>query len=273
MRKLANFLSKPIRECLRYRGLLFHLSEREVKSRYKGSYLGILWNIITPLIMLLIYTFVFGVVFRARWEYQISDSKLEFSLTLYAGIILYNLFSEVVNRASTTMQANVNYVKKVVFPLELLAISQLAGALVPAAFGMGVIVIARLLVLHSISWSVLLYPILLIPLLLLTLGLAWIISAVGVFLRDMQQTTMLVVMMLGYLTPVFYPLSQVPEFFQNFMRLNPLTFLVSSSRNLLIYDIMPNWGTYAVLLVVTYLFMLVGYSFFGRMKCHFADVL
>ncbi len=272
-KRILFFLAAPALVCVQNFGLLRQLIRREVKSKYLGSYLGILWNLITPLTMLVVYTFVFGVVFRARWENQQTENQAEFALALFAGLLLYNFFSECVNRSAYAIVSNVNYVKKVVFPLEILSVSQIVAALVPLAFSVGITVVGRIFVLGSFDWKIVLLPVLLIPMLFLILGLSWIVSAVSVFVRDMQQTISLLVMILGYLTPVFYPLSMVPEFFRNIMMFNPLTYFVSGGRNLLMYGLLPDPLGYAALFFGCYAFLLLALWFFRRVKGNFADII
>lgn len=253
--------------------LFKQLISRDVESKYRGSYLGILWNFLTPLLMLAVYTFVFGVVFKAKWEYQITNNKAEFALTLFSGIIMYNFFSEALNRAPSLILSNVNYVKKVIFPIELLSISNIGSLLVQMGFNLIIIILGKVIFLHSFSWKIIIFPLILIPLIFLTLGMSWLFSAVGVFIRDMQQTASIIVLVLGYMTPVFYPITLVPEKIRWIMRLNPLTFIVDSGRKILIYNILPDVHQYLLILFISYLIMMLGLKFFRKVKSDFSDAL
>lgn len=263
----------PFRILINNWELYKQLLRREVEMKYKGSYLGLLWNLITPIIMLAIYTFVFGMVFKARWDYSMSNSKVEFALTLFAGIIVYSLFSEALNRSTTLVSSNANYVKKVIFPLELLSIAHVSSLLIQVGISVIIIICGKLLFLQAFDLCFLLFPLGMIPLIFFSLGLSWLISAVGVFVKDMQQVVAIVVLVMGYMTPVFYPVSYVPEGLGWIMQINPLTYIVEFSRNVLIYGIIPNVGGYVVSFLSCYIVMMLGLSFFSKVKAEFADVL
>jgi lipopolysaccharide transport system permease protein len=256
----------------RNRGLIQVLVKREVIGRYKGSYLGILWSLFNPVFMLLVYTFVFSVVFKARWAGG-SDSRTEFALILFAGLLVFNLFAECVTRAPSLVLSNVNYVKKVVFPLEVLPVVSLGAALFHTTVSIAVWMIAYLILFGIPQPFALLLPALLLPLVFLILGLSWLLASLGVFLRDVAQFIGLFVTVLMFLSPIFYPVSALPPDFQQLFILNPLTPVIEQVRNVLIWNKPPDWGFYAVYLTVCAVVAWLGFAWFQKTRKGFADVL
>lgn len=256
----------------RNRSLIRNLVYREVVGRYKGSMLGIFWSLANPMFMLAVYTFVFSVVFKARWHAG-SDSKTEFALVLFAGLMVFNLFSECVSRAPSLILANVNYVKKVVFPLEVLPWVGMGSALFHFVVSLGVWLAAYLVLFGIPHWQALLLPIVLLPLCLFVMGMSWALSSLGVYLRDVGQIIGLVITVLMFLTPIFYPASALPEKYQALMLLNPLTPPIEMARGLLYFGEFPNlqvWVAYALSSIV---FCMLGFAWFQRTRKGFADVL
>jgi len=261
-------------ELLRSRLALLHqLLLREVQGRYRGSWLGLGWTLLTPLLMLGVYTFVFGVVLQARWPQVpgVSDlGILGFALKLFAGLIVFNLVSEVIGRAPTLITANPNYVKKVLFPLELLPLAALGAALFHALVSFGVL-LAVLGMLGLWHWQALLLPLLLAPLLLALAGLAWLLAALGVFVRDTPQFMGMVTTMMLFLSPVFYPLSSLPPALQPWLLLNPITLPVESVRAALIWGTPLPWSALGWYCLVAAAVAVLGWAFFARTRPGFAD--
>lgn len=256
----------------RNRGLTKALIKREVVGRYRGSALGILWSFFNPVFMLLVYTFVFSVVFKARWSSG-SDSKTEFALILFAGLTIFNLFSECFNRAPSLILSNVNYVKKVVFPLEILPWVSMGSALFHGAVSLLV-----WLIFYSILFGVphpeaLLLPVLVLPLLLMTMGLSWFLAALGVYIRDIAQIIGLVTTTLMFLTPIFYPVSALPIEYQPLLLLNPLTLPIEQGRALLVWGSMPDWKIFSVYFAAALVIAWLGFAWFQKTRKGFADVL
>ena len=254
------------------RGLIVNLIRREVIGRYRGSVMGILWSFLNPILMLSVYTFVFSMVFKARWAGG-SESKTEFALILFSGLMIFNLFSECINRAPVLILSNVNYVKKVVFPLEILPWVTMGSS----AFHM-VVSLAVWLLFYGVfigvpSLSILLLPVVLLPLFLLTLGLSWLLASLGVFLRDLAQVTSVVTMMLLFLSPIFYPLAALPENYQAWIHLSPLTVAVEQARAVMILGKTLDWGTWLIYFLVSILITGVGFAWFQKTRRGFADVL
>lgn len=256
-----------------HRELIQQLVRREVGQRYRGSYLGVLWSFITPLLMLMIYTFVFSLIFKARWRVDVETPPTEFALTLFAGLAAFNVFSEVVSRAPNLILAVPNYVKKVVFPLEILPVVALGTALVNSFISVGLLLAGSLLLLGYISPTVMLLPLAYVPLVLLTLGLGWLLASLGVYVRDIGQGIGVVVQMLFFISPVFYPASLVPAFLQGVFFLNPLTSILTSFRETLLWGQVPDRAAWAIWTALTAVLAVLGYAWFIKTKKGFADVM
>ncbi len=255
----------------RNRQLIVQMTKREVVGRYKGSVMGLAWSFFNPVFMLVVYTFVFSVIFKSRWGGD--ESRTLFALVLFVGMIVLGLFSEVVNRAPSIILANVNYVKKVVFPIEVLPVIAMGAALFHALISLSVLLMAFLLFNGFLHWTVIFAPLILLPLVIMTLGISWMLSAIGVFLRDVSQSIGLITTVLMFLSPVFYPVTAVPERFRPFIMANPLTFIIEQAREVLIWGHLPNWiGLGSYTLVATMLAW-AGYTLFQKMRKGFADVL
>lgn len=261
------------RNLWRHRELVLQFARREVEGRYRGSFLGILWSFITPLVMLLIYTFVFGVIFQARWPQAQTTSLNEFAVIIFAGLTTFTIFAETVNRAPGLIVSVPNYVKKVVFPLEILPLSSLGAALFHAGVSFLVLVAAHLLIGGALHWTLLLLPIVIMPLLLLSLGVSWFLASLGVFVRDLGNVTGLVVQILFFLTPIFYAVESVPEPYRQVLLLNPVTPVVNNVRALVLWGEMPAWDGVGLSLVLTSVVAAAGYAWFVQTKKAFADVL
>lgn len=257
----------------RHRALIYQFARREVEGRYRGSFLGLFWSFITPLVMLLIYTFVFGVVFQARWPQAQDDGLGGFAVVVFAGLITFTIFSECATRAPALIVGVPNYVKKVVFPLEVLPVAALGAALFHAAVSLPILLGAHLLLGGALHWTVVLLPLVLAPLLLLTLGLSWLLASLGVFIRDLGNLIGLAVQVVFFLTPIFYSVEAVPEPLRAILRLNPLATVVEHVRAVLLWGRQPDWGALAGSVVIAALVALLGYAWFMGTKKAFADVI
>jgi lipopolysaccharide transport system permease protein len=257
----------------RRRDLIGQIAKRDVVLRYKGSYLGILWSLITPLMMLVVYAFVFSVVFQTRWGTTADQSKLDFALTLFCGLTAYNVFAETVSRAPTLITSNPSYVKKVRFPVEILPLATLLTALVNGGLSLIVLLVAWAVVHHSISTTIWLFPVMLFPLCLLSLGLAFFLSSLGVFIRDIAHPVMVLVQVLLFMSGIFFPLTALPSSYLRLLKLNPLVTIIDNLRRTLIWSMQPDWRWWAVATVGSLVVMLIGYYWFMRSRKAFADVL
>ena len=258
----------------RNRQLIVKMTKREVVGRYKGSAMGMAWSFFNPVFMLVVYTFVFSEIFKSRWGGAGGDeSKTQFAVILFVGMIVLNLFSEVLNRAPTLILANANYVKKVVFPIELLPVIAMGAALFHTLISLGVLLAAFIVFNGYLHWTAIFTPFVFLPLVILTIGLAWMLASLGVFLRDVGQTIVIITTVLMFLSPVFYPVTAVPERFRLFIMANPLTFIIEQAREVLIWGHLPNWlglGAYTLAAVAI---AWAGYAWFQKTRKGFADVL
>lgn len=256
----------------RNRNLVKALIQREVVGRYRGSMMGILWSFFNPVFMLAIYTFVFSFVFKARWNVS-SDSKTEFALILFAGLIVFNLFSECVNRAPSLILTNVNYVKKVVFPLEILPWVNLGSALFHAVVSMGVWLLAYLILFGMPQSTILLLPLVFLPLLFFTMGVTWILTALSVYMRDISQFIGMSMTVLMFISPIFYPVSALPEKYRSILLLNPLTPVIEQVREVLFWGTIPDVRLWLVCCFVSVCTAWLGFACFQKVRKGFADVL
>jgi lipopolysaccharide transport system permease protein len=256
----------------RNRTLVKALVKRDVVGRYRGSFLGILWSFFNPVFMLAVYTFVFSIVFNARWT-TTSDSKTEFALVLFTGLIVFNLFAECVNKAPGLILANVNYVKKIVFPLEILPWVALGSAMFHAAISLGVWLLAYVVIFGAPHASALLLPLVLLPIVLLTVGATWALAALGVYLRDVSQFIGIATTVLMFLSPIFYPASALPPEFRPLLMINPLAPAVEQARDVLIWGRIPDMQVLFAYLLVSLVIAWVGFAWFQKTRKGFADVL
>lgn len=264
-------VASGVRSIVANRGLLRSLTVREIEGRYRGTLLGTLWAVVYPLVMLAVYTFLFGVIFKARWPGlgELND----FVLMLYCGLIAHGVLSETVTRSSSAVVSQPGYVKKVVFPLELLPLSHLGVALFNAAIGFGLLVIFLLAQTRALSPTGLLTPVIIAPLLLMVAGFAWFLAAIGVFFRDIGQIINLVMTMMLSFSPVFYPVSSAPPAFQKVMYLNPLTYPIEELRTVLVLGGWPDWSMWAAYSAVSLTTAVAGLWVFQRTRSAFADVV
>jgi lipopolysaccharide transport system permease protein len=257
----------------KHRELWWRLTEREVLGRYRGSALGIGWSLITPLAMLAVYTFVFSQVFKARWGGLEQAGPLGFAVNLFAGLIVFNFFSECAIKATSLIVSNPNYVKKVIFPLDILAPVSIGGAGFHAISSLTILAIFEFIAFHGIPASVLWLPLVWIPLVLGCLALSWLLASLGVFLRDIGQLIGVFVNMLMFLSPIFFPLSALPNAWRPWLGLNPLAEVIEQTRSVLIEGQAPSMvylliGSGSGILACEF-----AHRFFERSKKAFADVL
>ena len=271
---MQNYSIVPIemlKSLAKNRSLIYQMSKREVVSRYKGSLMGLLWSFFNPVLMLIVYTFVFSVIFKARWPGVTNN--LEFAGILFAGLIIYSLFSECVSRSPSLILSNVNYVKKVIFPLEILSWIALGSSLFHACVSVIVLLSFMLLLTGSLHWTVLLFPLIIFPLLLLIMGISWILASLGTYSRDIGQVISFIVMAMMFMSPIFYPSSAFPESYRILFYLNPLTFIIEQSRDVLLWGTLPNWQGLGLYTIVSSLVAWFGFVWFQKTRKGFADVL
>ena len=255
-----------------HRHLLLSMVKREIAARYRGSVLGFFWSFVTPLLMLAVYTFAFSIVFKARWGTS-SDSRVEFALVLFAGLLVYNVFAECINRAPNLILSNVAYVKKVVFPLEILPLVSLGGALFQMIVSLCVWCVAYYVMFGIPPVTIFLLPIVLLPYLLLIIGLSWGLASLGTYLRDIGQLIGIITTMLLFLSPIFYPITALPEKYRQMLNMNPLSYILEWARGVLIWGQMPDWTMVLIFSVVSVFIAWLGFAWFQKTRKGFADVL
>ena len=263
-----------LREMVMQRGLIWQFSIREVQGRYKGSYLGIVWAMINPLLMLVVYTFAFHVVYGAKWNSKDPhENFMVYAMHVFIRIIAFNVFSETLNRAPTLITGNINFVKKVVFPLEILPVSLLGAALFHSVLSVGVMLVGALASASPVHLSLLYLPLCYIPLMLLTLGWAWILASLGVFLRDIGNVVAVVLQLLFFFTPITYSPKAVPAPLQEVMKLHPLALIVNNFGRVVNEGQPPDWTTLAIGTAIGAVTAVIGYAWFMKIKRAFADVI
>jgi lipopolysaccharide transport system permease protein len=262
---------RPLWELPRRFDLIWPLARRMTLARYRGSALGLLWALLTPAVMIAVFTFLFAGVFGARFTE--GGTPWEYALYLFCGLLPWTAFSETLQQSAAIVVAHANLVKRVVFPLETLPVAQALAALVAQLFGTAALLVATLLIRGQLHATALWLPVLLIPQLLLTLGGAWLVASLGVFVRDTAQVLGLLLMAWMYLTPIIYPEQVVPERFRPALELNPFTPLVRSYRRALLEGAPPDWAGLAYTTVLALAFFLLGYWWFARTRKNFADVI
>ncbi len=266
-------LSDLFRSLWKNRQLIIQMTRRDVAGRYKGSVFGLAWSFFNPVFMLVVYTFVFSMVFKSRWGTGAGESQSQFAVVLFVGLIVNSMFSDVLNRAPGLIPSNVNYVKKVVFPLEILPVVSMGASLFHTLVSLLVLLAAFVVFNGFLHWTVIFIPFVLLPLVILTTGLAWILASLGVFLRDVGQTIGIIMTVIMFLSPVFYPVTAVPEKFRTIIMANPLTFIIEQSRDVIIWGHLPDMGGLGIYTLAATVVLWAGYAWFQKTRKGFADVI
>jgi lipopolysaccharide transport system permease protein len=261
-----------IKNLLCNRHLIIQMIRREVIGRYKGSIFGLAWSFFNPIVMLAVYTFVFSYIFKSRWVGG-SDSKTEFALVLFSGLMVFNLFSECVNRAPGLILSNVNYVKKVVFPLEILPVVALGASLFHFVISLIVWVGFYLIFFGLPNYTIIYLPLVIFPIVLMTLGFSWFLASLGVYLRDVGQIIGIITTVLMFLSPIFYPIMALPEEYRSVMLFSPLTFIVEQTRDIMVWGKGFNWIGWTIYTAASSIIAWLGFVWFQKTRKGFADVL
>ncbi|MCX6050893.1 MAG: ABC transporter permease [Campylobacterales bacterium] len=256
-----------------YGYLIKELSIREIYSKYRGSLLGIFWAVLTPIGMLLVFSFVFGEIFRAKWPGSEFAGKVDFALNLYIGLSVFWFFADVLGRAPGLIVSVPNFVKKVVFPLEILPVVSVVSGLFHLCINLILITLALLITKGTLSLSVLVLPLVVLVTLPLLVGMGLFLGALGVYARDISAVIGVVLNMLMFLSPVFYPLSAIPQNLQWLFELNPVTLIIESCRGAFMYGVYPEWEKLGIYLICSLLVWLLGYKVFNATRGGFADVI
>ena len=257
---------------VKHRFVIGQLSRRAILGRYRGTVLGLFWSLFTPLVMLGVYTFVFGKVLEVRWPDQ-GGGNLEFAAILFSGMIIHGILAECLTQASTLIASNPQYVKKVVFPLEALPWVTVISAFFQGLISTGVLVAYLLIVNGSLPGTAILFPLPLFSLTLVCIGIGWLIAATAVFLKDIAQVTGILSTILFFMAPILYPKTALPEGFQNILYLNPITFVIEQFRSVVLWGEMPDWSGLGIYTAVALIFCWGSLVWFQRSRRGFADVL
>ena len=249
--------------------LLLRLAKRDLETRYRGSVFGGLWVVVQPLVMLVVFTFLFSVVFPSRW----GGGTGNFALQLYTGLLIYGLFSEVVLRAPTLFMENASYVKKVVFPLEVLPWVSALVATVNALVGAVLLLGFSIALMGLPPATALLAPVVIAPLVVLSIGLAFVLASLGVFIRDLRHVVPVLSQALMFFGPVLYPASALPDWLRPYLFLNPITLVIEELRAVLFDGRLPDWPALGLYGLVALLVLLLGSALFRRLRPAFADVM
>lgn len=235
--------------------------------------MGLGWSFFNPLLMLSVYTFFFSFVFKSRWGNIQDAGHADFAIILFVGLIIHGLFAECINRAPALISSNVNYVKKMVFPLEVFPWIAMGSALFHTGISLGVLLLLQLIIVGSLQWTVIFLPLVVLPFIFVTLGFSWFLAATGVYLRDISQTTGLITSVMMFVSPVFYPIDTLPHNMQIFVMLNPLTLIIEESRKVLLFGQMPNWVALGIYSFISLAIAWIGFYWFQKTRKGFADVL
>lgn len=253
--------------------LLRQLVVRNIATRYRGSLLGFFWTLIQPLLMLVVYTFVFTYVFQARWGTTLGNNKAAFAMIMFAGIACFNIFSEALTCCSVVIISCPNFVKKVLLPLELIPLATVISSFIIGIPWFIMLQIGSIVLLKGFSWTMLLIVLVLFPLFMMTLGIGFFVSALGVYLRDLPQLLGILLQILFFMTPIFYPIESVPPIMRSILSWNPMYYIVEGVRKIFLYGEVPTMAQWIIPWSIGFIFLGCGYLWFMKTKKGFADVL
>lgn len=259
-----------------HRVLIWRLSRREVEARFRGSFLGLFWAVVLPLVMLGVFSLVFGSILGSRWVRPGGHTGIgdySYPMVLFSGLIIFGIMSEPLTRAPGLVLENVSYVKKVVFPLEILPLVALINAIITATISFLVFLAALIFNYGLPPLTILALPIVLLPLALITLGIVYFFASLGVFLRDLIHVSGLLTTAIMFLSPVLYPLESLPEPYRPWLYLNPLTVGLNQARDVIFWGRLPSLQEWTIYLIISLMIVTAGGSWFSRTKKAFADVV
>lgn len=262
----------PFDALLGRRNLTMELSKREVLGRYRGASFGPLWSLISPFMLLIVYTIAFGSIMKSRWP-EVVDGQSHFALVLFVGLIVHGFFAECLTRSPFLVMGNPNFVKRVIFPLEILPWPMVASALFHVLMNTVVFAFLRLILDGQFSWMIVLLPAVLLPLVVLGLGVSWFLASLGVYLRDITQVTGVLSTALLFLSSAMIPPQAIPEDFKLVFQLNPLTFIIDQAREVALWERTPNWTGLGWYLLTALVVFYSGFVWFKATRKGFADVI
>lgn len=265
-------MAKPLSAFTQHRSLTLELAKRDVLGRYRGASFGLLWSLISPFLMLMIYTFAFGTVMGGRWP-QVEAGTTSFSIILFAALIVHGFFAECLVKSPGLITNNPNFVKRVIFPIDILPWPLVLSALFHTGTTLVVFLVLRWIMDGQFSWTTVFFPLVMLPLLVLCLGIGWLLSALGVYLRDINQVTPLLSLSMLFLSTAMMPIESVPESYRWVFWLNPLSFIIDQARAVLLWNQWPDWLGLGVYLLAALAFTYVARLVFAATRKGFADVL
>lgn len=249
------------------------MGRRQIQSRYRGSMLGVLWSVFQPIVMLAIYTFVFGYVFQMRGGSTAVAGEISFPEYLFTGLLVHSVLAEALSNAPRLIISNENLVKRVVFPLELLPWASMIATVFHALISLAVLLTFFVILHWTLNWTVIFVPVVMLPLIILAVGVCWLFATIGVFIRDISEITNVLTTLLLFGCPIFYSMSQLPEQFQQLLYLNPLTFIVIQMRQIVLFGGLPHWAGLAAYTLVSVLVAWICFLIFQKARRGFADVI
>jgi lipopolysaccharide transport system permease protein len=270
--RVLSIITGPFDALTKHGSLTFEMAKRNVSGRYRGANFGIVWSIISPFLMLGVYTLAFGFVMRSKWP-QVGEGKAIFSVILFVGLIVHGFLAECINLSPHLIVGNPNFVKRVVFPLEILPWPMVLSALFHMLMNVIVFSVLHIAVDHDFAWTIIFLPVVIAPLVLLALGLAWFLAALGVYFRDIGQITGVITTAMLFLSSAIVPTQAVPQKYRILFELNPLTFIVDQAREVALWNRMPNWGGLCIYTLMALCVLYFGFTVFRLTRRGFADVL
>lgn len=272
-----NVICEPFKSIVKNRELLKQLVRRNLLCRYQGTTLGIIWNFLQPMVLLAVYTFAFGLVFHSQWvdvsAGNLADKKFSYSVVVFCGMTVYNIFSDVVTSSPSLFTSNPNYIKKVIFPLEILPIAQVITSMISNLIWLFILLVGAAIFAESLSWTMLLLPLIWVPYIIMMTGVSFILASLGVFFRDLAQMCMLITQIAYLMTPIFYSPEMVPTEIQIVLKINPIAWFVSETRAIFIFKQLPNFGVLGILFCISIIIFYAGYCCLLKTEKGFADVL
>ena len=252
--------------------LIIQMTKRNIIGKYKGSFLGLIWSFINPLILLSIYTFAFSIVMKTKWGVK-DEGHFDFALILFASLTIFNLFSEIIKESPMLVVSQPNFVKKVIFPLEILPIVSSLAALINLFISLVLFCIFYFITHFTLSYTLIYIPLVLFPLILISLGLSFLLASLGVFIRDIGYFMNHIITILLFTSPVFFSLESVPEKFKLIMSLNPIAYLLEDARSVMVFNKNPNWSILITYIILGFIILQFGFFCFQKLRKGFADVL
>lgn len=275
MKKIFLFLSSPLTIIMKNRELIAQLIKRNLSIRYKGTFLGGMWNVLQPLVLFLAYSFAFGVVFHSRWTSNVSSENAEalFAVIMFCGMTVYTIFSETISMSPNLFVNNPNYIKKVIFPLEILPVSQVLTSIVNVLFWFVILLVGTVVVTKKIPLTILLLPVVLLPYILLILGFSFFVASIGVYFRDLSQICAIIAQVGFLVTPICYPMEVIPEKYDYIVNLNIVAWYVEEVRKVFVYGMLPNFQVLGKMFLASIIVFYTGYACLIYLKKGFADVI